>query len=152
MILAGCIPPETDSDLSLPTADTHTTTDSETGETAEPTGSCGEVGTFDMVIRGRAENVAGGGVAGADLTLVERNWSPGTYGKAVTDSSGRFELKGVALPYAEKCWGTGVQIWLEGETDSLAGDRPLNWDLIKAIAAEAKELEMLAPVILRDRK
>ena len=124
-----------------------------TGETGtEPNGiDCGETGTFSMTLRGRVVDQDETPVSFADITFEERNWAPQLFDTTVSDKDGFFEVSGLDMPYAEKCWGTGLQFWVNGETKKLQGSQPMNSWLLKGLAADVETLEVSAPMVLRPR-
>ena len=133
---------------STPTGDTSSSTTT-TEPQPEP---CGRGERFDMVVRGTVVDENDNGVVGATVDFVERNWRPGIYGTAVTGPYGRFEVQGTDMPLLfERCWGIGVQFWLEMETETHIGDSPLNAHLLDALAIEADEVNLQFPVFVQPR-
>lgn len=98
-----------------------------------PAGACGEFSSIDVTITGRVRDTDQQWVAGVDLALEERNWSPGTvHGRSVSDSQGSFSFAASGLPILEDCFGTAIQFWLVGQTDDLSGEKPMNPLIIEA--------------------
>lgn len=97
-----------------------------------PTGACGDVTSFDTVVRGHVEDAAGAPVAFATVWLEERNWAPGELGRGTSDAAGAFAVEARDLPVVEDCWGVATQFWLVGQKDALTGEWPATRILIPA--------------------
>ena len=104
-----------------------------TTDTTEPQGACGDVSSIDVSITGTVEDGDGTFLSGVSVWLEERNWNPGTiHGEATSDGAGSFTFQALGLPVVEDCWGTAVQFYLVGETDTLSGEKPMNSPIFNA--------------------
>ena len=124
---------------------------SESTADSEPIGACGELSSFDVTVVGRVKDLDNQWVAGVNVALEERNWSPGTiHGASVSDGDGAFSFAASGLPVVEDCWGTAVQYWLVGASGALAGEKPMNPLMVDAYESGLGVVDLGEfPLILR---
>jgi hypothetical protein len=152
MLALGCTPP---AETTTPTGDTGPTgSDTDTlvtdTDTAEPQGQCGDVTTWDVVLRGRVHNPFDQPIAGATITLEDRGWMPITVlATGTSDTYGAFELSIQGLTSVEDCWGILLDYVVTGESQlGQVGEDGVNPELFDAVNSGSLEATMGLPLVL----
>lgn len=147
-ILIGCQPGVSDLDLpgfvGAPPPDEGTPfEDAEPLDPADMDGQCGEVHFVDMTLTGYVVDTSWTPVAGVDVWLEERNWTPpNSHGEAVTGADGRYELPLTDVPIVENCWGIGPQFFVMSEQGVATCEVPANMQLVIAWLDETLEADI----------
>lgn len=120
-------------------------TDTAPGPTDEVQSACGEQTFHSVSLTGAVVDVDDVPVAGAEVTLVENIYAPGTtYGTAVTDEDGVFVLSAEALLSIEECWGTLLDYTVVAETsDGRIGEKFVNVYLYAALTEGSYDITNL---------
>lgn len=148
LLAAGCTPtdallPEYRGSAPLPGADGTPYEDSEPLPPEEVTGQCGETHVVDMTLTGFVVDAQWQPVAGMEVWLEERNWTPlNSHGETVTDENGRYELALTDLPIVEGCWGIGPQFYVVSEDGPAWCEVPANMQLVIAWLDETLEADI----------
>ncbi len=104
-------------------------------ESAEDTqdGACGDVSTYDVVIRAQVER-GGRAAAGVRVYLDDRAWELAELGEGTTGADGTVTFTAAGVTSVDGCWGTLLDYWIVAEdTDGATVEDDMNTELFNAI-------------------